>query len=107
MRTRAPARTVDAATGLTCSCVKTPGTCTVTVSATNSAATATQTLTMKEVQEAMHPARPHTGDATAPTPPQVALPDRGIHDTAPAESWTDGFLTGNGEYGAVVYGDPA
>ncbi|MPY60400.1 glycosyl hydrolase family 95 catalytic domain-containing protein [Streptomyces spongiae] len=55
----------------------------------------------------MHSARSHAGDTTAPTPALVALPDRGIHDTSPAESWTDGFLTGNGEYGAVVYGDPA
>lgn len=55
----------------------------------------------------MHSARSHAGDTTAPAPALVALPDRGIHDTSPAESWTDGFLTGNGEYGAVVYGDPA
>ncbi|MGW2642838.1 glycosyl hydrolase family 95 catalytic domain-containing protein [Streptomyces sp. NPDC001348] len=55
----------------------------------------------------MHSARPRTGDPTAPAPARVPLPDRGIHDNAPAESWTDGFLTGNGEYGAVVYGDPA
>ncbi|MDQ0936614.1 glycosyl hydrolase family 95 catalytic domain-containing protein [Streptomyces turgidiscabies] len=48
------------------------------------------------------------GGPTTPTPARViALPDRGIHDTTPADSWTDGFLTGNGEYGAVVYGDPA
>jgi hypothetical protein len=45
--------------------------------------------------------------ATAAVPPQVTLPDRGIYDTSPASSWTDGFLTGNGEYGAVLYGDPA
>ncbi|MET8213402.1 glycoside hydrolase N-terminal domain-containing protein, partial [Streptomyces sp. NPDC005373] len=51
--------------------------------------------------------RPSGGDTTSPTPAPVALPDRGIHDTAPADAWTDGFLTGNGEYGAVVYGDPA
>ncbi|RDG39618.1 glycosyl hydrolase family 95 catalytic domain-containing protein [Streptomyces corynorhini] len=43
----------------------------------------------------------------AQLPPHVTLPDRGIHDTVPAASWTDGFLTGNGEYGAVSYGDPA
>ena len=54
----------------------------------------------------MHSARPPVGDTTSPTPAPVALPDRGIHDNTPAESWTDGFLTGNGEYGAVVYGDP-
>ncbi|MEQ0564898.1 glycoside hydrolase N-terminal domain-containing protein [Amycolatopsis sp. NEAU-NG30] len=38
--------------------------------------------------------------------PRVALPERGIHDTSPATSWTDGFLTGNGEYGAILYGAP-
>ncbi|MBA2950126.1 glycosyl hydrolase family 95 catalytic domain-containing protein [Streptomyces himalayensis] len=55
----------------------------------------------------MHSVRPSGGDTISPTPGLVALPDRGIHDTAPADSWTDGFLTGNGEYGAVVYGDTA
>ncbi|WP_234358700.1 glycoside hydrolase N-terminal domain-containing protein [Streptomyces sp. NRRL B-24085] len=39
-------------------------------------------------------------------PPRVTLPDRGIHDTSPAASWTDGFLTGNGEHGAVLHGVP-
>ncbi len=34
------------------------------------------------------------------------LPERGIHDTSAATVWTDGFLTGNGEYGAVLYGTP-
>ncbi|MER6794899.1 glycoside hydrolase N-terminal domain-containing protein, partial [Amycolatopsis mediterranei] len=37
---------------------------------------------------------------------QITLPERGIHDTGPATSWTDGFLTGNGEYGATLYGAP-
>lgn len=46
---------------------------------------------------------PARADAAAPPLPR---PARGIHDTAPASSWTDGFLTGNGEYGAVVYGTP-
>ncbi|MFD8382410.1 glycoside hydrolase N-terminal domain-containing protein [Streptomyces sp. NPDC059679] len=55
----------------------------------------------------MHSAHPPEGGTAAPRPAKVALPDRGIHDTAPAQLWTDGFLTGNGEYGAVVYGDPA
>ncbi|MFE4799387.1 glycoside hydrolase N-terminal domain-containing protein [Streptomyces sp. NPDC056708] len=55
----------------------------------------------------MHSVRPSGGGTTSPTSALVALPDRGIHDTAPADSWTDGFLTGNGEYGAVVYGGPA
>ncbi|MGV9270422.1 glycosyl hydrolase family 95 catalytic domain-containing protein [Kitasatospora sp. NPDC003701] len=45
--------------------------------------------------------------AAAAVPPQVTLPERGIHDTAPATEWTDGFLTGNGEYGAVLHGSPA
>ncbi|MGW6932988.1 glycosyl hydrolase family 95 catalytic domain-containing protein [Lentzea sp. NPDC054927] len=45
--------------------------------------------------------------AEAAVPPQITLPERGIYDTSPAASWTDGFLTGNGEYGAVLHGDPA
>ncbi|MGN9908760.1 glycosyl hydrolase family 95 catalytic domain-containing protein [Phytohabitans sp. LJ34] len=45
--------------------------------------------------------------AAAAVPPQVTLPDRGIYDTAPATDWTHGFLSGNGEYGAVLYGAPA
>lgn len=48
-----------------------------------------------------------SGRAVAAVPPQITLPERGIHDTSPASSWTDGFLTGNGEYGAVLYGAPA
>lgn len=44
------------------------------------------------------------GQAAAAVPPQITLPDRGIHDTSPAASWTDGFLTGNGEYGAILHG---
>src|SRR5918992_3775378 len=44
---------------------------------------------------------------TAAAPPQVTLPERGIYDTATATDWTDGFLTGNGEYGAILYGTPA
>ncbi|RAS67022.1 ricin-type beta-trefoil lectin protein [Lentzea atacamensis] len=47
------------------------------------------------------------GTATAAVPPQITLPDRGIYDASPASSWTDGFLTGNGEYGAVLHGPPA
>lgn len=47
------------------------------------------------------------GQAAAAVPPQITLPDRGIYDTSPAASWTDGFLTGNGEYGAVLYGAAA
>ncbi|WP_371574355.1 glycoside hydrolase N-terminal domain-containing protein [Streptomyces sp. NBC_01314] len=46
------------------------------------------------------------GKATAAVPPQVTLPDRGIYDTGTASSWTDGFVTGNGEYGAILYGAP-
>ncbi|MFF9808345.1 glycoside hydrolase N-terminal domain-containing protein [Streptomyces coeruleorubidus] len=45
-----------------------------------------------------------SGKAAAAVPPQITLPDRGIYDTAPASSWTDGFLTGNGEYGAILHG---
>ncbi|TDB70867.1 RICIN domain-containing protein [Micromonospora sp. KC721] len=44
--------------------------------------------------------------ALAAVPPQVTLPERGIYDTAVATDWTDGFLTGNGEYGAILYGAP-
>ncbi len=29
-----------------------------------------------------------------------------IHDTAPADDWTDAFLTGNGELGLMVHGRP-
>jgi alpha-L-fucosidase 2 len=47
------------------------------------------------------------GRAVAAVPPQVTLPERGIYDTATATDWTDGFLTGNGEYGAILYGTPA
>ncbi|MGW3961014.1 hypothetical protein ACWED2_14440 [Amycolatopsis sp. NPDC005003] len=32
--------------------------------------------------------------AGAAAAPRSTLPERGIHDTAPATSWTDGFLTG-------------
>jgi hypothetical protein len=46
-----------------------------------------------------------SGSAAA-VPPQITLPGRGVHDTSPATSWTDGFLTGNGEYGATLYGAP-
>ena len=48
-----------------------------------------------------------SGRAEAAVPPQITLPERGIYDTSPASSWTDGFLTGNGEYGAVLHGAPA
>ncbi|WP_228472818.1 hypothetical protein [Streptomyces cyaneochromogenes] len=34
-----------------------------------------------------------SGRAEAAVPPQITLPERGIHDTSPASSWTDGFLT--------------
>ncbi|MEU4449310.1 RICIN domain-containing protein [Actinosynnema sp. NPDC050801] len=47
------------------------------------------------------------GRADAAVPPQVTLPERGIYDTGQATSWTDGFLTGNGECGALLYGAPA
>ncbi|HEY8979393.1 MAG TPA: glycoside hydrolase N-terminal domain-containing protein [Streptomyces sp.] len=38
--------------------------------------------------------------------PSPSLPERGIHDTSPAAVWQDGFLTGNGESGAVFHGSP-
>ncbi|MFI1188390.1 glycosyl hydrolase family 95 catalytic domain-containing protein [Streptomyces californicus] len=44
--------------------------------------------------------------AAAAVPPHVTLPRRGMYDTAPASEWTDGFVTGNGEYGAVLHGSP-
>ncbi|MGW8888632.1 glycosyl hydrolase family 95 catalytic domain-containing protein [Streptomyces sp. NPDC055749] len=44
--------------------------------------------------------------AAAAVPPQVTLDQRGMYDTVPASSWTDGFVTGNGEYGAVLHGQP-
>ena len=44
--------------------------------------------------------------ARAAVPPQVTLPERGVYDTAQAGDWTDGFLVGNGEYGAILYGAP-
>ncbi|MFF9148579.1 RICIN domain-containing protein [Streptomyces sp. NPDC014861] len=47
---------------------------------------------------------PHRAEAAVP--PQVALPQRGMYDTVPAWSWTDGFVSGNGEYGAVFHGAP-
>lgn len=31
---------------------------------------------------------------------------RGIYDTQPASSWTDAFLSGNGRYGIMAYGNP-
>ncbi|MGW2306180.1 glycosyl hydrolase family 95 catalytic domain-containing protein [Streptomyces sp. NPDC001809] len=44
--------------------------------------------------------------AASAVPPQVTLPRRGMYDTVPASDWTDGFVTGNGEYGAVLHGMP-
>ena len=35
------------------------------------------------------------------------VPRHGIHDTAPAARWEDGFVSGNGEYGLLALGDPA
>lgn len=46
------------------------------------------------------------GTADAAVPPQVTLPQRGIYDTTAAGNWTDAFLTGNGEYGAMIHGAP-
>ncbi|MCX5388589.1 RICIN domain-containing protein [Streptomyces sp. NBC_00094] len=44
--------------------------------------------------------------AAAAVPPGATLPERGIYDTSAATAWTDGFVSGNGEYGAVAYGTP-
>ncbi|MFI6124606.1 glycoside hydrolase N-terminal domain-containing protein [Streptomyces sp. NPDC051064] len=55
---------------------------------------------------AMVPSALFPGRAAAAVPPQVTLPERGIYDTSAASAWTDGFLTGNGECGAVYYGAP-
>ncbi|WP_229402132.1 glycoside hydrolase family 95 protein [Micromonospora okii] len=38
-----------------------------------------------------------------PPPPE---PPHGIWDTAPAARWEDAFLSGNGEYGIMVFGQP-
>ncbi|MBM7818732.1 hypothetical protein JOE63_001209 [Cellulosimicrobium cellulans] len=35
-----------------------------------------------------------------------ALPERGLFDATPGHAWTDAFLSGNGEVGAMVYGTP-
>ncbi|WP_433513499.1 glycosyl hydrolase family 95 catalytic domain-containing protein [Nonomuraea sp. CA-143628] len=34
------------------------------------------------------------------------MPAHRIHDTEPALTWEDAFLSGNGEYGIMVYGEP-
>ena len=34
------------------------------------------------------------------------MPVHSIHDTEPASRWEDAFLSGNGEYGIMVFGDP-
>ncbi|GAB3805764.1 glycosyl hydrolase family 95 catalytic domain-containing protein [Micromonospora zhanjiangensis] len=52
------------------------------------------------------PSAVSAGRAAAAVPPQVTLPERGSHDTAAATNWSDGFVTGNGEYGAILYGTP-
>ncbi|GIF04609.1 glycosyl hydrolase family 95 catalytic domain-containing protein [Actinoplanes siamensis] len=64
-------------------------------------ATAALSAGAAALRDGLLPAR-----ARAAVPAQVALPERGIYDTAAATAWTDGFLTGNGEYGAVLYGTP-
>lgn len=37
----------------------------------------------------------------------VRRPPHGLHDDHPAETWTDGLLSGNGETGIIVHGPPA
>lgn len=34
------------------------------------------------------------------------MPAHSIHDTQPADRWEDAFLSGNGEYGIMVFGHP-
>ncbi|MCA2227707.1 glycosyl hydrolase family 95 catalytic domain-containing protein [Nonomuraea aurantiaca] len=34
------------------------------------------------------------------------MPEHRIHDTEPGLTWEDAFLSGNGEYGIMVYGEP-
>ena len=46
------------------------------------------------------------GPAAAAVPPRITLPQRGIYDASAATTWTDGFVSGNGEYGAVFHGAP-
>ncbi|MCD4852623.1 RICIN domain-containing protein [Arthrobacter sp. AK01] len=50
---------------------------------------------------------PFSQRAAAAPPNSAVLPERGVFDTSPASSWTDGFLSGNGEYGAIFHGTPA
>lgn len=46
------------------------------------------------------------GDASGRTTTTLAMPDRGFISSAPAESWEQGLLSGNGELGADVFGQP-
>ncbi|MDQ0936539.1 glycosyl hydrolase family 95 catalytic domain-containing protein [Streptomyces turgidiscabies] len=64
------------------------------------------TATALAVGAAALPGLGYADRAAAAVPPQVTLPARGIWDNATASTWTDGFLSGNGEYGAVYYGAP-
>ncbi|MFJ5955250.1 glycosyl hydrolase family 95 catalytic domain-containing protein [Paenarthrobacter sp. NPDC092416] len=50
---------------------------------------------------------PYSQRAAAAPPSSAVLPERGIFDVSPASSWSDGFLSGNGEYGAIFHGTPA
>ncbi|MBT2225910.1 glycoside hydrolase N-terminal domain-containing protein [Nonomuraea sp. NEAU-A123] len=34
------------------------------------------------------------------------MPEHRIYDTEPGLTWEDAFLSGNGEYGIMVYGEP-
>lgn len=52
------------------------------------------------------PAALLTAPKASALPASVTLPQQGVHDTAPAQEWTDGFISGNGEIGAVFYGSP-
>ena len=52
------------------------------------------------------PAALLTAPKASALPASVTLPQQGVHDTSPAQEWTDGFISGNGEVGAVFYGSP-
>ncbi|WP_026556608.1 glycosyl hydrolase family 95 catalytic domain-containing protein [Arthrobacter sp. 35W] len=49
---------------------------------------------------------PFSQRAAAAPPGSAVLPERGIYDTVPASSWSEGFVSGNGEYGAIFHGTP-
>ncbi|GAA1829540.1 glycosyl hydrolase family 95 catalytic domain-containing protein [Agromyces salentinus] len=56
---------------------------------------------------ALLPATPASALAPRSATAGLALPAIGIFDTEPATGWTDGFLSANGELGAILHGSPA